>query len=134
MNHPSTSSPDAASIHWHDTNLDALTPSAGAVVSVWLPLVDASGSPVVLQPGPPTDYFVRVCGANGPRLRTAMASVNAMYKENSSATWLPKVGAAYVETMGVEVYAPHGQIRVRCATQYGHGFVVGVMLHLGFAW
>jgi hypothetical protein len=66
---------------------------------------------------------------------TNLLVVNASVVEaaqEGSHPWLPKIGAAFLQTKAVELYAPHGQVRITAATDYVHDLPVGVMFTLGF--
>ena len=119
-------------VAWHEINLDGFTPLAGTVVSYWCPLFDPDGQATQIPINTPTDFFVRITGSNQSSLRTVLATITEMHDENPELGWLPKIGAASFTTIGTQLYAPYGQIRVRGLLEYDQPRRIGIMLHLGF--
>jgi hypothetical protein len=78
-------------------------------------------------------YYLRLNGMNQGSLITVTASlVEMVFSPDMYNSWLPKKGAAIIRTVGVNLYAPHGQITVYGINDYVRPVPVGVMLHLGF--
>jgi hypothetical protein len=105
-----------------------------SVRGIWIPLL-TDGKPVTIgnPEGEEKHWIIPFPRPpKWPRIRTAVASVTEMAAELQDREWHPKIGAAFVKTVGTELYAPHNQVRVTFKVSYHRPIPVGIMIHLSF--